>query len=236
MTTLSREAPELTATTEAAAAVATRNDGKAFERRFAGLMRERLRVRRTRLRVQVKGKVGSRPHECDVHGEAYSPIWDVISYLGIAVGLLAVACVVQSWFPDEAARLGVASVWLTRLSSAIEARATIIHPGVAKYAAAILGIGCSLLASHAKDRVERHIWTECKDRRSTIKRKDITDLASTVANVRAEDSGAPWTPDEVWFASTSKFDQDALAFARELRIRCLHVTGDGTIVELTSGR
>jgi hypothetical protein len=236
MTTPTRETTEPTPTTEPTAAVTTRNDGKAFERRFAALMRERLGVRRTRLRVQVKGKVGARPHECDVHGEVYSPIWDVVSYLGIAVTLLAFACLFQSWFPEEAARLGIANVWLTRLATGIEARATIIHPSVSQYAVAILGIGCSLLAGHAKDRVERHIWTECKDRRSTVKRKDITDLASTVANVRAEDSGAPWRPDEIWFASTSKFDQDALAFARELRIRCLQVAADGTIVELTTGR
>lgn len=236
MTTPTTESTQTTPSTEPTAAVASRNDGKAFERRFAALMRDRLGVRRTRLRVQVKGKVGARPHECDVHGEVYSPIWDVVSYLGIAVMLLAVACLVQTWFPEEAARLGLANVWLTRLATAIEARATIIHPSVSQYAVAVVGIACSLVAGHAKGRVERHIWTECKDRRSTVKRKDITDLASAVANVRAEDSGAPWRPDEIWFASTSKFDQDALAFACELRIRCMHVAADGTIVELTTGR
>lgn len=213
-----------------------RNDGKAFENRFATLMRTRYRFRRTETRKQIKGKVGARPHECDIHGELYSPIWDILSYVGIAVGLLALACVAQTWFPEQAARLATANVWLTRLASVIESRATLVHPSVAPYAVVLLGLGCTLLAHHAKGQVKRHVWVECKDRKTTIKRNDIAVLNTAVTNVRDDESNAPWKPDEVWLASTSEFDQDAVAFARELRIRCLHVSSDGSIKEVADGR
>lgn len=236
MTTNKPETIDLQLQPKVTAATPTRNDGKAFEQRFADLMRHRYGVRRTRSRVQVKGKVGARPHECDVHGMIYSPMWDILSYAGIAIGLLSLACLVQAWFPEEAARLATANVWLTRLATAIETRATLIHPSVAPYAVAFLGVGCTWLATIAKGQVQQHIWVECKDRKSTIKRRDITQLDVSVTNVRDQDSNADWRPDEVWFASTSDFDQDAIAFARKLRIRCLHVKQDGSVIELTNGR
>lgn len=221
-------------TTQTPASRPTRNDGVAFERRFAAIMRESYGVRRTALRERVKGRVGSNPHECDVHGEIYSPAWDVIRIASYGIALLAIACLLLETFPEEAGRFGNAAVWLAKLGSGVEARARSIHASIAPYAVALLGIACGWLAGAAKKRVERHVWAECKDRKSTIKRRDINVLAAAVADVRDDASSARWRPDEVWFASTSAFDQDALAFAREHRIRCLHVAPDGRLTELTS--
>jgi hypothetical protein len=212
------------------------NSGVAFERRFASLMRQKLGVRRTARRVRVKGKNGTNPHECDVHGEVYSPAWDVVRYLSFGIALLAVACVLLRLFPEHASKLGRVAIWLSTIGNTVEDRARGIHASLAPYAVASLGIACGLVVEFAKKRIERHIWTECKDRKSTVKRKDISILVGSVADVRDEDSGAEWRPDEVWFASTSPFDQDALAFAREHRIRCFHVGSDGRLIELTARR
>lgn len=67
-------------------------------------------------------------------------------------------------------------------------------------------------------------------RRARVKRDDINKLHAAVQDVKKLER-AKRKPDEVWFASTSEFDQDALNFAQEHRIRCFLVDG-GTVLKV----
>jgi len=83
--------------------------------------------------------------------------------------------------------------------------------------------GASLLAS----RSSRRIWIECKDRDSSVTRLDVLKLADAVDDVR--NGRALWVPTEAWLVSSSRFDRDAVAFARERDVRCWLETPQGFV-------
>ena len=73
-------------------------------------------------------------------------------------------------------------------------------------------------------------WVECKDRQASIKRTDIFKLWESASDVKKttslrigpvlfeEKGGEEW--DYLVFVSTSKFDPDAVNFAKEHNIAC----------------
>jgi hypothetical protein len=85
-----------------------------------------------------------------------------------------------------------------------------------------------MLSTESGEDHTRHVWVECKDRKSSTKRADIMKLTSSVADVRQNDR-APWKPDEVWFASSSRYDQDAIAIAKEHGVRCFQLQHDSFV-------
>ena len=73
----------------------------------------------------------------------------------------------------------------------------------------------------------KDLWIECKDRRESIKRRDISDLINKAkdvyqaANVGREDSYF----DQLMFVSTSSYDSDALALADQEGVACIIYDG-----------
>lgn len=71
------------------------------------------------------------------------------------------------------------------------------------------------------------LWIECKDRNSSIKRRDISDLISKAKDVyEAADAGKH----EFWFdtlmlVSTSRYDSDAIALADQEGVACIFYDG-----------
>ena len=65
----------------------------------------------------------------------------------------------------------------------------------------------------------RHVWVECKSGEGSVTREMVWKLVMQVEDVR-ELVGAQWRPNEAWLVSRAPFDVDALAFARERRVRC----------------
>ncbi len=82
------------------------------------------------------------------------------------------------------------------------------------------------------------LFIECKDRAATIKRVDITKFLASAKDVKEAISADLifGTSDEgYWnglvFVSTSKFDVDALAFAKKSKIGCYYYDGKKFIEE-----
>ena len=65
----------------------------------------------------------------------------------------------------------------------------------------------------------RDICVECKNRGSSIKRTDINKLVNTVEDINRVSDW--WCVDKMLFVSTSKFDTDALAVAKEKKVGCV---------------
>jgi hypothetical protein len=74
---------------------------------------------------------------------------------------------------------------------------------------------------------ERDIWIECKDRKASIKSKDISNLVSKAKDVyQAANSGKqPFYFDRLMFVSTSRYDSDAIAFADQEGVTCVLYNG-----------
>lgn len=71
------------------------------------------------------------------------------------------------------------------------------------------------------------LWVECKDRRSSIKRKDVSDLVNKARDVcEASKVGRmKFYFDRLAVVSTSEFDSDALAYANQTGVLCIHFDG-----------
>jgi len=152
------------------------------------------------------------PYECDIHGIIRQPIWQVIHWVGVAALVGAMAALIS---PGS----------ITSVEDAGKAIEAGLGPKFTGYGLALLGAIGIVVGSMGKTRHTRHVWVECKDRKTSIKRTDINKLASSVEDVRGKEN-PDWAPDDVWFASTSRYDQDALAFAGEHGIRCFLLEGD----------
>lgn len=76
--------------------------------------------------------------------------------------------------------------------------------------------------------VPMDIWVECKDRQSSIKRKDIANLVSKAEDVfQAYKAGRErFYFDRLALVSTSKFDFDALAYADQTDVLCIYANRD----------
>ena len=72
---------------------------------------------------------------------------------------------------------------------------------------------------------------ECKNRKTSIRRADINKLVNSAADAAAL-AGAKWTANELWFASSSKYDVDAKNTARENSVRCFQTDARGAFVEI----
>jgi len=68
-----------------------------------------------------------------------------------------------------------------------------------------------------------HIWVECKDIKSNIKRTHIMKLVESARDVKdAEMEGvAEWAPDILMIVATSGFDIDAIRFADKYGVYCV---------------
>lgn len=196
-----------------------RNNGSEFEQSFAGLMKRRLGVRHTKLNQKFKGKVAVDPFECDIRGEAYSPVLDVIKHAAVVVFVFGMAMMVTPWFwPDAPV--------VRSLQRVIDGAATAISPALAGHFGLLaLATVAWVVGVLATTYTRKEIWVECRDRKAPVTRNDVFTLHGRVDDVR----GAPekeCDPQEIWFASRSRFTQDAVNFAKERRIRCFFVTGD----------
>lgn len=74
-------------------------------------------------------------------------------------------------------------------------------------------------------------WFECKNKKATIKRTDIFNFKERANDVRTTSQGIfggkssykEW--DQLIFVSTSRFDQDAISFAKKNKIGCFYYDG-----------
>jgi hypothetical protein len=188
------------------------NSGELFERTFAVYMESELHVSATERRCRLRGNTAVSPYECDVHGIIRSRGWRLLQIVGFVTLIAATWAVVD---PEAYAAIG-------SLGREIE---RVLGPRVAGLGLLILG-GCGmLLGTVGNHRHTRHIWVECKDRRATVKRVDINKLERSAADVRAN-RNADWRPNELWFASSSPYDQDAIAMARQYGMRCFELVED----------
>ena len=71
------------------------------------------------------------------------------------------------------------------------------------------------------------LWIECKDRKSTIKRKDISDLVHKAKDVyhAAQENKQDFWFDNLMLASTSRFDSDAIKTANQFGVTCIYYDG-----------
>ncbi len=71
------------------------------------------------------------------------------------------------------------------------------------------------------------VWIECKDRKSRIKRVDISKLVSSAEDVflTAKAGREKLYFDRLVFASKSEFDSDAVGYADQTGVLCLHFDG-----------
>ncbi|UCD14051.1 MAG: hypothetical protein JSW60_01145 [Thermoplasmatales archaeon] len=69
---------------------------------------------------------------------------------------------------------------------------------------------------------DRHIWIECKNRKSSIKRTDMHQFKEKAEDIKDayESDIEDFCFDELVYVSTSKFDGDALGYARKHDIQC----------------
>lgn len=191
-----------------------RNTGKDFESAFANWMRRRFGFS-CELREQVKGRVAVRGWECDIHGVQHSELWRWTGWAAVAALVLGVA---STFFPDL---LGDVRGSYEDAGHQVE---QIIGPSVKGLGVLIVGLLVLAVAWVGAKRARRHVWVECKSGKATIKRTDIIKLTEAAEDVRAFE-GAPWRPDELWFATRSDYDADALNFAKERGVRCFRATG-----------
>ncbi len=76
-------------------------------------------------------------------------------------------------------------------------------------------------------RHDNDIWIECKDRKASIKRKDISDLISKARDVyESANAGLHdfWF-DTLMFVSTSSYDFDAIVLADQEGVACVFYDG-----------
>ena len=195
-----------------------RKSGKELEEAFGSYMREHLGALTTEFRQPQKGEIAVRPWDCDIHGIIVSRIaialW-VVAGAGYALALAAIV------YPEDFDAV-------TSTGRAVEQQ---LGPAFYGYGLFILAILASVVAHKAWKATKRNIWVECKDRKATIKRTDIIKLADACADVRAFEK-AKWKPDEMWFASTSQYDTDAINFARTKGVRCFLKDPSGAFQEL----
>ncbi len=193
--------------------------GKDFEEYVALYMEAFLGVTRIERNLPVKGKVADRPYDCDVHGIVESRGWRLVSGGSIALFLLGVGAIV---IPEH---LGDVGSTVQEAGRQVESA---LGPETAGWGIAILSVIAWVAALLGKKKARRHVWVECKERsKGSIKRTDINKLADAVADVCAF-TGAKWRPDEMWLVSSTRFDIDALNFARERGVRCFEATEDET--------
>ncbi len=194
-----------------------RNKGEEFELGFREYMKDEEEFTKVHHKELCKGKVADRPHECDLHGVKYSGFFRFLYVGGLVAFILAVAAVL---FPED----------LGEVKETADEAVASFDPSLVEYSLFIVAGVAWAAAFWGKKATSKHIWVECKHRRTRVKRDDINKLQIAVEDVRAFD-GAKWKPHEVWFASTTPFDQDALNFARQHGVRCFHVR-DGEVEEV----
>lgn len=150
-----------------------------------------------RVRELCRGKVGIRPHECDLHAVKVSRLLRALQsvfFCLLVVTVLAYLVAPLFYPPDDR-----------------------VHLSEVALIAALFGL-CWLWHWSIR-KTTHHVWIECKSGIATIKRDDVNKLHAAVEDVRAFDN-APWRPTEVWLVSQSEFDQDALVFAAARKITC----------------
>ncbi|MGC4068909.1 MAG: hypothetical protein QM784_30550 [Polyangiaceae bacterium] len=181
----------------------------------------------TKLNELVKGKVATRPWECDIHGVCHSVAWKIVRYVSIAVLVVGGAAILlPEYFGDTTSSVQGAG---KELESAVSSATGYSIEG---FGLVIIGIVTIITSAVGAKRSARHVWVECKDRKTPIKRTDIIKVVEAVEDVRANDQSA-WIPNEIWFAATSSFDVDATNFAQEKGVRCVRAMysneGDQTL-------
>jgi hypothetical protein len=192
----------------------SRKSGKPFEEAFARYLESATGIQQTELRELMKGKVTARPWECDIHGVGRSPVYRALCIGASLIFLFGLTRLfVPTLFNDATAGLqdagqGVETTIQSSLGYSVQGW------GVAILGAALFYVGWS----HLK-KTTRHIWVECKDRKTSIKRTDVLKLVQAAEDVRANPQ-SKWSPTELWFAATCTFDQDALSVARDKGVRC----------------
>jgi hypothetical protein len=199
--------------------VSKRNSGEAFEELFARQMKLKFGVATTERRCKLRGRTAATPYECDVHGVLRSRVWRILQLAGF------LTLVVAAWALIKPGDLPGIEAAARAVERDIESK---IGPDVAGLGLLILGTIGLLFGTIGNHRHTRHIWVECKDRKASIKRADISKLERSAADVRANRT-AEWRPHLLWFASTSAYDQDAVAIARQYGVRCFQVVEDELI-------
>lgn len=195
-----------------------REQGQAFEVEFRKHMLEDLGFWKVTRNEWCKGRVADRGYDCDLHGVQYPALWGLLNRAGIIMLALAFFALAA---PNQ----------LTGLGNFAEGLAQWISPDLAGSGLLVLGGGAFFIALIGKQRAIRHVWVECKNRQTPIKRTDVLKLVNAADDVSSF-RDASWSPHELWIASKqSPFDQDARNFAEEHDVRCFEWK-DGTAVEI----
>jgi hypothetical protein len=192
--------------------------GENFEKATAEWLEDELGAKVVRLREIVKGKVADRGYECDVHAKFVSPFWRFVKSASVALIVAALLTFTSpGLLPDiEALATWVEGQWPELAGSGL-------------FALGVLGV---VLAYMGNKRSTRHVWVECKDRKTSIKRVDVVKLAAAVEDA-GEIEEPKWVPSATYFVSTSGFDHDALEMAQAKGITCFK-SKDGVFSKLRS--
>jgi hypothetical protein len=116
--------------------------------------------------------------------------------------------------------VGLIAIFMGAVSIAFDAEAFTILSGI---------IGSAFVSLAFAFRLDPHrVWIECKSGELTVRRDVVWKLAGQVEDVRRNAlTKGTWFPSEAWIVARSRFDVDALQFAKKNKIRCfLEQSGD----------
>lgn len=192
--------------------------GREFEARVATYLSKSHGMRVCSRNEMVRGAATKRPWECDVHAVDGSFTGTFVAWTALIIGLIGLAAHFNT-VPHDIP--GLAS-----LKNAIESQS----PYLSGLGHACLGAVALAIAAIAALYREQHVWVECKDRNTSVKRADIAKLHASIQDVRNV-AQPEWHPHEVWIASSALFDDDAVSLATNYGIRCFS-SATGRMLEL----
>ena len=178
--------------------------GIQLEKDFAKFMEDELDFDETKLRELVNGNIAVRPYEVDIHGIRTNSFYKNLQMIGL-ISFIAAILAYMGIVPE-----------IKQFFTSIVAS---FSPELAGSALLIFGIGGLLIGYYGKNRKGEHIWVECKDLKTNVKRTYVMKLVNSAEDVINNES-ADWQPTHFIMVSGSGFDQDAIGFAKEHEVDC----------------
>ena len=190
-----------------------RSSGIELENDFAQFMEDELDCIETTQREIVNGKIATRPYEVDVHGVILNKKKHNLYIIGIIILVF-----------------GALSLIIPELGNMASDTVALVEKSLIQYSSFIfIAIGGFLAWSYHDQRHE-HIWVECKDLKTNVKRDHVIKLINAAEDLEKNEDKDMWHAQHLYLVSGSNFDQDSLAFADEHDVACYRRDGDSFVL------